>query len=137
MAAAAAWAAAAAARGQVLLTLHFPTLRIMWMRSPHWTAEMFDMLKQNQAISLSHTHTCCLLLSLPSPLSAEMLDMLKQNQAPRPPAHPPTLRPRAEPAPPPPVAFTTSVCLVSAPGQQDPPPTPTPPCLSLPSRTHP
>ena len=32
----------------VLLTLHFPTLRILWMRSPYMTALMFDELKQNQ-----------------------------------------------------------------------------------------
>jgi DNA excision repair protein ERCC-4 len=32
----------------VLLTLHFPTLRVLWMRSPHVTAQMFDELKQNQ-----------------------------------------------------------------------------------------
>jgi DNA excision repair protein ERCC-4 len=32
----------------VLLTLHFPTLRIIWMRSAHVTALMFDELKQNQ-----------------------------------------------------------------------------------------
>mmetsp|Transcript_20067 Transcript_20067/g.46229 ORF Transcript_20067/g.46229 Transcript_20067/m.46229 type:complete len:217 (+) Transcript_20067:340-990(+) len=31
-----------------LLTIHFPSLRIMWMRSPHNTAEMFDHIKQNQ-----------------------------------------------------------------------------------------
>lgn len=31
-----------------LLSLHFPSLRIMWMRSPKNTAEMFDQIKQNQ-----------------------------------------------------------------------------------------
>ena len=31
-----------------LLTLHFPSLKIMWMRNPHNTAEMFDQIKQNQ-----------------------------------------------------------------------------------------
>ena len=37
-----------------LLTLHFPTLRLMWMRSPHWTADMFDLLKQNQVRGSAH-----------------------------------------------------------------------------------
>lgn len=31
-----------------LLTLHFPGLRILWCRSPHATAELFEELKQEQ-----------------------------------------------------------------------------------------
>jgi DNA excision repair protein ERCC-4 len=32
----------------VLLTLHFPTLRILWCESPYATAELFQCLKQGQ-----------------------------------------------------------------------------------------
>ncbi len=32
----------------VLLTLNFPRLRIMWMRSPYATAKMFEMLKEKE-----------------------------------------------------------------------------------------
>ncbi|XP_065833923.1 DNA repair endonuclease XPF-like isoform X2 [Oscarella lobularis] len=33
----------------VLLTLHFPTLKILWCQSPHATAELFEVLKEKQA----------------------------------------------------------------------------------------
>lgn len=33
----------------VLLTLHFPALRILWCHSPNATAELFEELKQGQA----------------------------------------------------------------------------------------
>lgn len=39
-----------------LLTLHFPRLRLLWCRSPHVTAEMFDLLK---VLSTRTPHACC------------------------------------------------------------------------------